>query len=116
MTNTTFQQSEPVRGGVKRPAWMEQPPKETLAPMMADGRKPGPVYRVKATKVTAQPMLADGDGGHWAKDAFPEAHKGGLHRALGVREGKKIPAGKMNAALHSKSSKIQHMAQAAKNI
>lgn len=52
----------------------------------------------------------------WAKDAFKPSHKGRLHRALGVPEGKKIPEAKMEAAEHSKSPHLRHMAQAAHNI
>lgn len=37
-------------------------------------------------------------------------NKGGLHRALGVPEGQKIPAEKMEAAKHSKNPHIRRMA------
>lgn len=36
--------------------------------------------------------------------------KGGLHRALGVPEGEKIPKSKIDAARHSDSEHIRHMA------
>lgn len=36
-------------------------------------------------------------------------HPGGLHRALGVPEGEKIPAGKMKSAANSKSGHIRRM-------
>lgn len=140
-SNTTFQQSEPVRGGAKRPDWMERamPQKSRRPPkMMADGGKPDPMPGVKApyraqirkTAIDIVPalrqrqyfgqkpaMMADGKKpDKWASEAFVPSHKGRLHRALGVPEGENIPAKKMASALHSKSSKIQHMAQAARNI
>ena len=37
-------------------------------------------------------------------------HPGALHRALGVPEGKKIPASKMAAARNSKNPRIRRMA------
>ena len=42
--------------------------------------------------------------------AIHHLRKGGLHRALGVPEGEKIPAKKLEAARHSKNSHVQHMA------
>lgn len=54
---------------------------------------------------------------HWAKSAFKKSHKGRLHRALGVKEGEKIPAAKMRAALAGKyGTKVREEAQAAHNI
>ncbi len=58
-------------------------------------------------------MMAD--GGKWASEAFGH-NKGGLHRALGVPEGKTIPEAKKVAATHSKNAHLRHMAQAAVNI
>lgn len=58
--------------------------------------------------------MADG-GGNWASGAF-SGNQGGLHRALGVPAGKKIPAGKLQQGLHSSSPHVQHMAQADANI
>jgi hypothetical protein len=37
-------------------------------------------------------------------------NKGGLHRALGVPEGEKIPASKLAAAKNSKNEHVAHMA------
>lgn len=116
MTNTAFQQTSSVRGS-KRPAWMER------ASQMADGRplpdglnhgKPAPVYRVRAAKVTATPMMADGDSGHWMEDAFAH-NKGGLHRATHTPEGEKIPNAKMQKALNSTDLHTKRMALAAHN-
>lgn len=54
---------------------------------------------------------------HWAKQAFKPKHKGRLHKALGVKEGEKIPAAKMKKALAGDyGSHVQHMAQAAHNM
>jgi hypothetical protein len=53
----------------------------------------------------------------WAQGAFKKSHKGRLHRALGVKEGEKIPADKMRAALAGKhGSKVRKMALAAHNV
>lgn len=43
------------------------------------------------------------------------SHKGKLHRALGVPSGKKIPAGKLSSALHSKSAAVRKEANFARN-
>jgi len=42
--------------------------------------------------------------------------KGGLHKALHVPQGEKIPTAKLNKAVHSKSPHTRHMAQFAKNV
>jgi hypothetical protein len=42
--------------------------------------------------------------------AMHHLNKGGLHRALGVPEGEKIPESKLEAAKNSKNSHVQHMA------
>jgi len=44
------------------------------------------------------------------------SHRGLLHRKLGVPEGKKIPEGKLNAAMHSKSPSERKEANFAKNF
>jgi len=44
------------------------------------------------------------------------AKKGGLHKALHVKQGEKIPAAKLDKALHSKNAHLRHMAQFAKNV
>lgn len=43
--------------------------------------------------------------------AMSHLNKGGLHRALGVKEGEKIPADKLAAAKKSKNPHIRKMAQ-----
>jgi hypothetical protein len=43
-------------------------------------------------------------------------HKGGLHKALGVPQGEKIPKSKIEKASHSKDAHLRHMAQFAKNV
>ncbi len=123
MTNTAFQQNERVSGA--RPAWMETAAKNHAAGKPAPNKSGGghwlasaevdtPKYRVKKTAVG---HMADGKKPEkWAAEAFKPSHRGELHRALGVPEGEKIPASKMSSALHSKSSHVKHMAQAAKNI
>jgi len=49
----------------------------------------------------------------WIQDV--KIKKGGLHKSLHVPQGQKIPASKLNKALHSKNPHIQHQAQFAKN-
>lgn len=46
----------------------------------------------------------------------PGGHKGKLHRELGVKEGTKIPASKMKAALHSKNREVRDDAIRAKTM
>ena len=41
------------------------------------------------------------EDGHWMEKAFNPAHKGRLHRKLGVPQGQKIPAGKLAKAEHA---------------
>jgi hypothetical protein len=43
-------------------------------------------------------------------------NRGGLHRALGVPEGEKIPEKKLEAATHSKNEHVAHMAHLAKTM
>lgn len=122
MTNQSFQQAEQTSGA--RPEWMERAtahpnPMADGRACMGDGRHPTaapmPQYRVRATRITAQP-LADGKKPEkWAAEAFGN-NKGGLHRALKVPLDKKIPEGKLNAAAHSKNAHVRHMAAAARNI
>jgi hypothetical protein len=42
--------------------------------------------------------------------AMHHLNKGGLHRALGIAEGEKIPAAKLEAAKNSTNSHVRHMA------
>ena len=43
-------------------------------------------------------------------------NKGGLHRSLGVPEGQKIPAGKIEKATHSDNPKVRKQANLAKTL
>lgn len=43
-------------------------------------------------------------------------NKGGLHRALGIKEGEKIPEARLEAASHSSNSHIARMANFAKTM
>jgi hypothetical protein len=43
-------------------------------------------------------------------------HKGGLHRALGIAEGEKIPMAKIEAAAHSDNGHLKKMAVMAKSM
>ena len=49
------------------------------------------------------------DSGHWMHRAFGK-NPGALHRALGVPEGEKIPASKLEEAAHSKSATMRRRA------
>lgn len=42
--------------------------------------------------------------------ALHHLRRGGLHKALGVKPGEKIPAGKLASARNSSNSHIAHMA------
>jgi len=42
--------------------------------------------------------------------AMHHLNKGGLHRALGVPEGEKIPAAKLESAKNSSNEHVAHMA------
>jgi hypothetical protein len=48
--------------------------------------------------------------------AIHHLHRGGLHRALGVPEGEKIPAEKLEQARHSSNEHIRHMANFAHTL
>lgn len=50
----------------------------------------------------------------WIQNAI--GHPGALHEALHVPEGEKIPAGKMQKALHSENPRIRRMANLAKTL
>lgn len=53
---------------------------------------------------------------NWIAGAVPASHRGMLHRALGVPQGERIPAAKLEAARHSKNPHMRHMANFAHNI
>lgn len=52
----------------------------------------------------------------WIQKALPKSSRGALHRALGVKEGKKIPAKKLAKAAKSKSPKIRKEVALAKTL
>ena len=52
----------------------------------------------------------------WIQKAVNPANKGGLHKALHVAQGEKIPKAKIAKATHSKNPHLRHMAQFAKNV
>lgn len=52
----------------------------------------------------------------WIQKAIPKSHKGRLHEALHVPEGKKIPAKKLAKAEHSKNPTIRREANLAKTL
>jgi hypothetical protein len=51
---------------------------------------------------------------NWIKGAIK--HPGGLHRALGVSEGEKIPEKKMEKAEHSDNPHVRKMAALAETL
>lgn len=53
-------------------------------------------------------------GGNWIAGAIK--HKGALHKALGVPEGKKIPASKIEKATHSSNPKLAKRARLAQTL
>jgi hypothetical protein len=55
----------------------------------------------------------------WIQKAINPEHKGSLRKALGVKEGEKIPASKLKKAEHSKNpttAKRAHLAQTLKGF
>lgn len=50
---------------------------------------------------------------YWVKKAFAGAH-GQLHEDLGIAKDKKIPAGKLESATHSRNPKTRKRASLAK--
>lgn len=55
-----------------------------------------------------------GEKKNWIQHAVKRP--GALHKALGVKKGKGIPAKKLTKALHSKNEHVRKMAQFAKNM
>lgn len=47
---------------------------------------------------------------------FPVKHPGALHKALGVKQGQKIPAKKLAKGAKSKSPHVRQMVRYAKNM
>ena len=52
----------------------------------------------------------------WIQKALSESSKGKLHKKLGVAQGKKIPADKLEKASHSKSPLLRKEANLAKTL
>jgi len=52
----------------------------------------------------------------WIQATGVAQHRGALHRALGVAEGEKIPAARLEAARNSKNPHVRHMAAFAHNV
>ena len=69
---------------------------------------------VSATEQRLQKQFAESE--KWIQKTGVEKNKGGLHKALHVAQGEKIPAGKIEKATHSKNAHVRHMAQFAKNV
>lgn len=61
-------------------------------------------------------MKTDGDGDWIDKAMSRPGAKGGLHRSLGIPQGQKIPAARLEAATHSSDPKTRKQAQMAKNM
>ena len=55
-------------------------------------------------------------GKNWIQGAINPEHKGALHKALGVPEGKKIPEKKLEKAEHSKNSLTRKRANLAETL
>lgn len=51
----------------------------------------------------------------WIQKALPKSSKGKLHKALGVKQGEKIPASKLDKAAHAKG-KVGKEARLAKTL
>jgi hypothetical protein len=53
---------------------------------------------------------------NWIQASGVSKNKGGLHRALGVPSGEKIPSSKLSSALKSANPHLRHMARFAANV
>lgn len=53
---------------------------------------------------------------NWIQKALPSSSKGKLHKNLGIPQGKKIPAKKLDKAKHSKSPSIRREANLAATL
>jgi hypothetical protein len=53
--------------------------------------------------------------GNWIQKALPKSSKGKLHKALGVKQGEKIPVSKLKAA-EKKGGKIAKEARLAETL
>lgn len=51
---------------------------------------------------------------NWIKEAIK--NKGGLHKSLGIKDGKTISETKLDKALHSKNTKVRKEANLAKTL
>ena len=51
---------------------------------------------------------------NWIKDAI--TNKGGLHKSLGIKDGRKISETKLEKAIHSRNPKIRKEATLAKTL
>lgn len=90
---------------------------------VADVGDPGSAMVRRARPFSEQEREAGGrsplrpgfkDGGQWIKGAIK--HPGALHKALGVPEGKKIPANKLAKAAHSSNPTMRRRAALAKTL
>lgn len=68
------------------------------------------------SRAVKEERMKEGGEARWIQKAVPPENKGKLHRRLGVPEGKKIPAGKLEKALHSNDSTLKREAQFAENV
>jgi hypothetical protein len=71
---------------------------------------------IAATEARLQKKLVESEKWIQKTGVSKPGHKGGLHRALHVPQGEKIPKSKIEKASHSKSPHLRHMAQFAKNV
>jgi hypothetical protein len=55
------------------------------------------------TRSRAKKEVMAKSGNNWIQGAINPEHRGALHKTLGVTEGKKIPAKKLEEAAHSQN-------------
>lgn len=98
---------------------------EQVAKATAEVKTPARITLEESLKQDMKSLMEDASGGaaqsntlesgdKWIQKAHVK--KGGLHKALGVPQDKKIPKGKIEKASHSKDEHLRHMAQFAKNV
>lgn len=81
--------------------------------IMAKSKMPNEKMHRRKPERSKFKLYADGGSVNWIKGAIGK--KGALHRSLGVKEGEKIPAGKLAAAA-KKPGKLGQRARLAETL
>lgn len=104
-------------GGVSKPERLSDPGADTSPMAVEEKGRALPMSQKQAAASSQMNEQAQGrksGGGKWIQGAIK--HPGGLHRALHVPQGQKIPAAKMAKASHSENPRIRRMVGLAKTL